>query len=77
VHDQLDLKADSFSLSPVDVEARTTSQGATAALAPVAGGPAGLVAGVRPNDGATLLMLHQAGLVLVSGPAGEFDLMIN
>ena len=77
VHDLLDLKADSFSLSPVDIEARTTSQGATAALAPVAGGPAGLVGGVRPSDSATLLMLHQAGLVLVSGPAGEFDLMIN
>jgi len=76
-HDSLDLKSDSFSLSSIDLEARVTSQGATAALAPVAGGPSGLVAGVRPGDSAALLMLQQAGLVLVSGPAGEFDLLID
>ncbi len=71
------LAADSFAISPIDIEDRLLSQGATAALAPVAGGPAGLVAGVRASDNAALLMLQQSGLLLVSGPAGEFDALID
>ena len=74
---RLALGADSFSISPIDIEDRLLSQGATAALAPVAGGPTGLVAGVRASDNAALLMLQQSGLLLVSGPAGELDALID
>ena len=74
-HDLLDLKPGSFSLSPIDIDAKVLSQGTTAALAPVVGGPSGLVTGVRPFDGAALLILAQPGLVLISGPAGEFDVL--
>ena len=77
VHAAIDLKPGSFALWLVDIEANVTSTGATAALAAVAGGPAGLVAGVRPSDNAPLLLLQQPGLVLVSGPAGEFDALIG
>ena len=76
-HMELDLKPGTFSLSPVDLDAHVLSQGATAALAPLAGGPTGLVAGVRPSDNAALLLLEQSGLVLISGPAGEFDALID
>ena len=76
-HSTLDLKSASFSLSPIDVNAQVLSQGTTAALAPVAGGPAGLMTGTRPSDGATLLVQQQDGLVQISGPAGEFDVLIG
>ena len=74
-HVVVEFKPGSFLVTPVDLETLIQSREPQAALSAVPGGPAGLLAGTRPSDGAALLMLQQAGLVLVSGPAGEFDVL--
>lgn len=46
-------------------------------LAPASGGLPGLMTGIRPSDGAQLMVLHSGVLTLTATPAGEFGIAID
>ncbi len=69
---------DSFTFQPIDLQFNPvlpTTTGSPAIQLP--GAPIGLIGGTRASDGAAVMLMQQHGLLVVSGPGGELDVLVD
>ncbi|MCK9684900.1 hypothetical protein [Scleromatobacter humisilvae] len=69
------MTAGSFTLQPIDLQLNPVLPTANASQgAPL---PGGLIGGTRASDGAAVMLMQQHGLLVVSGPGGELDVLVD